>query len=1503
MWTRGARRRRGPVERPRDRARAARPRGEHRAQGTGAQPRPVRPRSTRSRACASTSRCRTSTGRSTTSCPSPWRPRPCPAPGCGCGSPASSSTAGCSSGSAASDHTGRIERIAKVVSPDPVLAPEVAELARAVADRWAGTLADVLRAAVPPRHAAAESAVDALGTPDRPLVGAPRARRPRPLGRLHRWCRPRPEGRRPRRRVHGPAARAACGLDGRARLGPGAGDRAPGGGRRRRRPRGARRRARRARRRPARRLRSPSGSEPRRSARSPPTSARPPATAPSSRYAVGTCSVVVGTRAAVFAPVARPRPRRPLGRRRRQPRRAARALLARARGARPARHAARAPPWCSGPPPARWRRRPSSSRAGRARWSPRAPRCAAARRGSVTVGDDDLARDEAREVRAAARTSRGTPRAKRWPAARSSCRCRAAATCRRSRARPAGSSPGAGTATDRSASRAGTPRRSAAGAGASPATGRARPAGHAPARRVGGGAAYGGGARPRVPRGPGAHVGPRPLGRAACWTTSTASRPWSSPRPAPSRGPRAGTPRRCCSTAVSPSTGPTCARPRRPCAAGRAAASLVRPAAEGGVVVLVADPALAPVQAVVRSDPAGFAARELAEREAAAPPARVAASPRPSARPATSTTCSGTCTCPTAPWCSAPCRSPRYGAPAGATRATRARVPCSWRRAPTAGCGARRSAEGSGGGAQRPQGGRAGRGPGRPGRSRLGLRPATRGAGAGARNVDWSPLHTLPRRLQEPSVAVKPIRLFGDPVLTTPAAEVTTFDKELRKLVKDLTDTMLEAPGAGLAAPQLGVSLRVFTYDVDDEIGHLINPVLDLSEEMQEGDEGCLSVPDLAFNTRRSMRVVAKGMNMHGEPVVHRGHRAARPLHPARDRPPRRHHVHRPARRRDAQGGHEGHPRGGVVRPARAPGEDLAALDLLALALGGCRTVRLVFAGTPEVALPSLARPASPRSTRWSRSSRVPTRPPAAAARCRRRPVAALAAEHGIEVLKPEKPRDPDFLARLRRARARLLPRRRLRRARAARRARHPAARLGQPALLAAAGVARRGAGAARGVARRRRHRRLHLPARGGPGHRPGVRRGHRDGAPHRHQRRPARPAGGVGRRAARRDAWTASRHGALVGGAAAADGVSLAPKITVDDARVDWSQPGGARRPPGPRLHAAPRRLDDVRRRAAQARARRRSLADDLSLAPGELARRQEPRARRHGDPRGRRSARCARRARRRWPRPTGRAACAPSRASCSARACRPDGRGPAGTAAAPSSGAATVAPPTRRGSRRTTSSARCRRTRPTPTSSRRRCSPSAELHGRDAAFTTTLAYGTLRRRGFLDAVLAGLRRPSARRGRRSRCSTCCASGRSSCSSCAPRRTRPSARPCSSRASWAASRARASSTRCCARSAGTTSTSGSTIVAPDAGADPVGHLAVVQSHPRWIVQALHDSLSSWRGSASWADTEDLLAADNENASVTLVARPGRGTVDDLLELPAHARRPLVAVRGGARGR
>ncbi|WP_109508897.1 peptide deformylase [Nocardioides speluncae] len=120
-------------------------------------------------------------------------------------------------------------------------------------------------------------------------------------------------------------------------------------------------------------------------------------------------------------------------------------------------------------------------------------------------------------------------------------------------------------------------------------------------------------------------------------------------------------------------------------------------------------------------------------------------------------------------------------------------------------------------------------------------------------------------------MAVQPIRLFGDPILRRPAIEVVDFDKELHKLVQDLTDTMLEAPGAGLAAPQLGVGLRVFTWNVEDEVGHLVNPVLDLSEEIQDGPEGCLSLPELTYDCKRALSVVAKGFNMYGEPVTIEG--------------------------------------------------------------------------------------------------------------------------------------------------------------------------------------------------------------------------------------------------------------------------------------------------------------------------------------------------------------------------------------------------------------------------------------------------------------------------------------------------------------------------------------------------------------------------------------------------------------------------------------------------------
>ncbi|MGI8702801.1 MAG: peptide deformylase [Nocardioidaceae bacterium] len=120
-------------------------------------------------------------------------------------------------------------------------------------------------------------------------------------------------------------------------------------------------------------------------------------------------------------------------------------------------------------------------------------------------------------------------------------------------------------------------------------------------------------------------------------------------------------------------------------------------------------------------------------------------------------------------------------------------------------------------------------------------------------------------------MAVRDIRLFGDPVLRDVAAPVTDFDRQLRTLVRDLSDTMLDAPGSGLAAPQLGVALRVFTYLSESEVGHLVNPRLQLSDVTQLGEEGCLSIPGLAFDCTRAYGVVAQGFDMYGEPVTLEG--------------------------------------------------------------------------------------------------------------------------------------------------------------------------------------------------------------------------------------------------------------------------------------------------------------------------------------------------------------------------------------------------------------------------------------------------------------------------------------------------------------------------------------------------------------------------------------------------------------------------------------------------------
>jgi peptide deformylase len=115
---------------------------------------------------------------------------------------------------------------------------------------------------------------------------------------------------------------------------------------------------------------------------------------------------------------------------------------------------------------------------------------------------------------------------------------------------------------------------------------------------------------------------------------------------------------------------------------------------------------------------------------------------------------------------------------------------------------------------------------------------------------------------------ILPIRTLGDPVLKRPAEPVTTFDRALRRLMDDMVETMYDAPGVGLAGPQVGLSKRLFVLD-DGETGPMLvaNPELDdLSGEIVE-DEGCLSIPGPFYPTRRFARVRCRGQDVAGKPL------------------------------------------------------------------------------------------------------------------------------------------------------------------------------------------------------------------------------------------------------------------------------------------------------------------------------------------------------------------------------------------------------------------------------------------------------------------------------------------------------------------------------------------------------------------------------------------------------------------------------------------------------------
>jgi peptide deformylase len=119
---------------------------------------------------------------------------------------------------------------------------------------------------------------------------------------------------------------------------------------------------------------------------------------------------------------------------------------------------------------------------------------------------------------------------------------------------------------------------------------------------------------------------------------------------------------------------------------------------------------------------------------------------------------------------------------------------------------------------------------------------------------------------------VREIRLYGDPVLKSPCDLVNDFGPKTKALIEDLIDTTKEPGRAGVAAPQIGVSLRAFSYNVDGKVGYLINPEeLILEGEPELLDEGCLSVPGLWHKTLRYPKAKLSGYQLDGTRITIEG--------------------------------------------------------------------------------------------------------------------------------------------------------------------------------------------------------------------------------------------------------------------------------------------------------------------------------------------------------------------------------------------------------------------------------------------------------------------------------------------------------------------------------------------------------------------------------------------------------------------------------------------------------
>jgi peptide deformylase len=125
-------------------------------------------------------------------------------------------------------------------------------------------------------------------------------------------------------------------------------------------------------------------------------------------------------------------------------------------------------------------------------------------------------------------------------------------------------------------------------------------------------------------------------------------------------------------------------------------------------------------------------------------------------------------------------------------------------------------------------------------------------------------------------MAIRDIVYIPDPVLRRKAHKITTFDKDLQVLIDDMIDTVRDAPGVGLAAPQVGVSSRLIVVEYGDEEDEtapkklyvVVNPeIIQASEEKEEGVEACLSIPGLVGDVERNLQIVIKGFNRRGQPT------------------------------------------------------------------------------------------------------------------------------------------------------------------------------------------------------------------------------------------------------------------------------------------------------------------------------------------------------------------------------------------------------------------------------------------------------------------------------------------------------------------------------------------------------------------------------------------------------------------------------------------------------------